>query len=419
MGWRNCVSVTRWYLAALLACAHLVSFIDRNLIGVLSEPLKAAHGLSDAGLGLLQGTSFVLLYSIAALPLGLAADRASRRGLIAGGLLVWSVATALCGLAASVHGLFAARVLVGLGEAALVPAAMSLLAGQFPQAQLGRAVSLFTGGASLGKSAALAGGGALLGWFSVHGGLGRLAPWQSVFVVAAVPGLILAAAMLTVREPARTTGAAPARFGEAMRYLRGERPAWLLHGAAATCILLVIQTLAAWAPSFYVRDFAVTPAQAGMATGAALLIAAPLGHLCGGALTDWLRRRTDAPAAPVMALALALSMLGLALMLAAGSMRASLIGFALFNFCATLGSPAALAGVQMLAPDRLRGTLSALFLAGTTLVGIGLGPVLVGLASDRAGGLGVALALVLGVIAMLGIASALASLRPFAAANRT
>jgi MFS family permease len=160
-----------WYVALLLAAAHLISFIDRFLMSLVMEPLKADMSLSDTQLGLLQGTGFVILYTVAAVPLGLLADRLNRRNLIIAGITIWSVATGLCGLASSFGSLFLARLGVGFGEAALVPAAMSLLAAYFPRRQLGRAVSLFTTGASLGKSAALIGGGAVLAALTVSGGL--------------------------------------------------------------------------------------------------------------------------------------------------------------------------------------------------------------------------------------------------------
>ena len=115
-----------WYVALLLATAHLVSFIDRYLMSLMMEPLKADLGVSDTQLGLLQGTGFVVLYTLVAVPLGLTADRVNRRNLIVAGILVWSLATAMCGLASSFGWLFAARIGVGFGEAALVPAAMSL-----------------------------------------------------------------------------------------------------------------------------------------------------------------------------------------------------------------------------------------------------------------------------------------------------
>ncbi len=413
-----------WYVALLLASAHLLSFVDRFLMSLVMEPLKADLGVSDAQLGLLQGTGFVILYTVAAIPLGRMADRVNRRNLIIAGILIWSLATALCGLANSFGSLFLARIGVGFGEAALVPAAMSLLAAYFPRSQLGRAVSLFTTGASLGKSMALVGGGALLAALVVAGGLhvpglGLLQPWQGTFVLMAIPGLLLAALLLTVREPARVeTGVARASMAEAFAYLRAHRASFVFHIMAAASVVLVVQSFSAWMPSYYVRFFALTPSEAGLAVGGVILIGAPLGHLCGGILTDFFQTRGYAsPVAPVMIASL---MGGLTVLLAFVSITdlpTSLLLLGLLNFFMTLGAPASLAGVQMLTPDRLRGVVTAVFLACTTLIGIGCGPPLVGLTSDLLGGplhLATALVAVLSVIAIIGSLAAFASRRPFA-----
>lgn len=415
-----------WYVALLMAAAHLLSFVDRFLMSLVMEPLKADLGVSDAQLGLLQGTGFVILYTVAAIPLGRMADRVNRRNLIIAGILIWSLATALCGLANSFGSLFLARIGVGFGEAALVPAAMSLLAAYFPRSQLGRAVSLFTTGASLGKSLALVGGGALLALLVAKGGLsipglGLLAPWQGTFVLMAIPGLFLAALLLTVREPERAvTGVARASLSEAFAYLRQHRAAYLLHTIAAASVVLVVQSFTAWTPSYYVRFFALTPSEAGLAVGSVILIGAPLGHLCGGILTDMFQSRGYAsPVAPVMMTSL---MGGLATLLAFVSstdLAMSLLLLGILNFFMTLGAPASLAGVQMLTPDRLRGTVTAVFLACTTLIGIGCGPPLVGLTADLLGGplhLATALVIILSAIALTGTIAALASRRPFARA---
>jgi MFS family permease len=286
-------SIYAWYVAGLLAVAHLISFIDRFLMSLLMEPLKADMSLSDTQLGLLQGTGFVILYTIAAVPLGLMADRVNRRNLIIAGIVVWSIATGLCGLANSFGSLFLARLGVGFGEAALVPAAMSLLSAYFPRRQLGRAVSLFTTGASLGKSAALVGGGAVLAALTVSGGLllpgvGRLQPWQATFVLMAIPGLALALLLLTMREPKRKGGAAEKPgLGKGLAHVKAHRAAYLLHTCAASIVVLLIQSVGAWAPSFYARSFGMSPAEAGAAVGSIILVAGPLGHLSGGALTDF------------------------------------------------------------------------------------------------------------------------------------
>ena len=412
-----------WYVALLLATAHLVSFIDRYLMSLMMEPLKADLGVSDTQLGLLQGTGFVVLYTLVAVPLGLTADRVNRRNLIVAGILVWSLATAMCGLASSFGWLFAARIGVGFGEAALVPAAMSLLAAYFPRHQLGRAVSLFTTGASLGKSAALIGGGAVLAVLTVAGGFdligfGRLAPWQGTFVVMAIPGIVLALLMFSVREPARAVSlTARPGVAEAWRYVVANRAAFIRHTGASALVVLTIQSLGAWAPSFYVRFFDMTPPQAGLAIGSVILVAAPLGHLTGGMLTDWFQaRRWPSPAAPVIVIGLACAIPSVVLFVTSSSLPVSLAAYGLLSFFATLAAPASLAGVQMLTPDRLRGIVTSMFLAVTTLVGIGIGPALIGICSDLAGGpleLGNALMIVISGVAAIGIVLALASQRPF------
>jgi MFS family permease len=412
-----------WYVALLLATAHLVSFVDRFLMSLVMEPLKADLGVSDAQLGLLQGTGFVVLYTLVAVPLGRMADRVNRRNLIVAGILLWSIATALCGLASSFGELFLARVGVGFGEAALVPAAMSLLAAYFPRRQLGRAVSLFTTGASLGKSAALIGGGAVLALLTAAGGLTvaglvELSPWQGTFVIMAVPGIVLALLMLSVREPARPTSLiAKPGIADAWHYVRKHRAAFALHTGASALVVLTIQSLAAWSPSFYIRFFELTPPQAGLAIGSIILIAAPLGHLSGGVLTDVFQaRRWPSPAAPVIAIGLVSAIPALLVFANSDHLGVSLAAYGVLSFFITLAAPASLAGLQMLAPDNLRGIITSMFLAITTLVGIGVGPLLIGVITDLSGGpmqLGKALVFAITIVAVIGTLLALMSQKPF------
>ncbi len=414
-----------WYVAILLAAGHLISFVDRFLMSLLMEPIKADMSLSDTQLGLLQGTGFVILYTIAAVPLGLMADKLNRRNLIIAGIVVWSVATALCGLATSFGSLFLARLGVGFGEAALVPAAMSLLSAYFPRRQLGRAVSLFTTGASLGKSAALVGGGAVLALLVAQGGLtlpglGRVEPWQGTFMVMALPGLLLALLLLTVREPPRVQDQAhKPGLRPGLAHVKVHRPAYFLHTGAAAIVVLLIQSVGAWSPSFYVRSFDLTPAEAGAAVGGIILIAGPLGHLTGGMLTDlFMSRGSKAPAAPVMALGLVAAIPAVFVFISASSFAVSLLGYGLLSFATTMAAPASLAGVQMLTPDRLRGVVTSLFLACTTFVGIGFGPPFIGFLTDYLLGgpdrLGDAIALAVTAFAVLGTVLALASRKHFA-----
>ncbi len=414
-----------WYVALLMASAHLLSFVDRFVMSLVMEPLKADLGVSDTQLGLLQGTGFVILYTVAAVPLGRMADSLNRRNLIIAGMVLWSIATMLCGLANSFGSLFLARIGVGFGEAALVPAAMSILAAYFPRRQLGRAVSWFTTGASLGKSAALIGGGAILAAVTLAGGMalpgvGVLEPWQATFVMMGLPGLALAALLLTVREPPRAPGIAQPSVARAFAYVREHRAVFATHVAAGAIVVLLIQSIAAWAPSFYVRFLHLTPSQAGYAVGTVTLIAAPLGHLSGGALTDWFQSRSArSPAAPVIALGLLAAIPGAIVFATAHNLPLSLAAYGAMTFCLTLASPATLAGVQMLTPDRLRGVVTSMFLATTTLTGIGFGPPLIGLLSDHVFGgplgLGHSLLLAVPLFALAGAALALMSRKFFPA----
>lgn len=414
-----------WYVAVLLSIAHLVSFIDRFLVSLVMQPLKADLQISDTQLGLIQGTGFVILYVVAAIPLGRLADHVNRRNLIIVGIVFWSIATALCGMARSFESLFLARIGVGFGEAALVPAAMSLMASYFRRDQLGRAVSLFTTGASLGKSAALIGGGAVLAVLIAGGGLsvpglGQFAPWQGVFILAAIPGFILAALFLTVAEPPR-----PAKsllspgFGPALRHIRTHALAYALHTAAAASTVLLIQSIAAWSPTFYVRFFAMPVPEAGIAVGTAVLIAGPLGHLSGGYLTDRFQRaRVEGAAGMVMLIGLVTAIpFGLGFTLVTDFWW-SILAFGGLTYFLTMAAPASLAGLQMLTPDRLRGLVTSIFLCVVTLIGVGLGPPLIGFITDHffehERFLGHSLALVMLFFATAGAIAAWASRRPVA-----
>lgn len=389
------------------------------------QPLKADLHLSDTQLGLVQGTGFVILYVFAAIPLGRLADHVNRRNLIILGIVFWSIATAACGFARSFESLFLARIGVGFGEAALVPAAMSLMASYFRRDQLGRAVSLFTTGASLGKSAALIGGGAVFALLITAGGLslpglGNFEPWQGVFILAAIPGIALATLFLTVREPPRPqTSKIRPGFRPAIEHLRAHALAYGLHTTAAASTVLLIQSIAAWSPTFYVRFFDLSVPEAGIAVGTAVLIAGPLGHLSGGYLTDrFSNAGMQGSAGMVMLLGLVAAVpFGFAFTLTT-SFWLSILSFGGLTYFLTMAAPASLAGLQMLTPDRLRGLVTSIFLCVVTLVGVGIGPPLIGYITDRFFGderfLGHSLAIVMLIFAVLGAAAAWASRRPAA-----
>lgn len=402
-------------LVVLLAATQLLAFSDRFLITLVAQPLKTDLALSDAQLGVLQGSAFALLNAAAMPWAGGIADAGRRRILLMASVLLWSAATLVCGLATSFAILLMARACLGLGQAAVAPAALSLMAHRLPRRRLGRAVSLLTAGASLGRSLALLAGGAALAWLTAARdltlpGYGPLHPWQALFLLACLPNVALLLGLRRIVEPP----AAPRRDGRpALAWILRHRAAYGPHFGAAAAAVLIGQTLTAWAPTFYVRVHGLTPAEAGLRLGLVVLVAAPIGHFAGGRWLD--RARTFAPrraASHGLALGLAAAPACTAAMVLAGDRALSLAAFA--GLVAVLGftSPPALAGLQLLTPRALRGRVSAAFVAGVTLVAFGAGPALVGLINDRVVGpaqVGTAMLVVFAAAASVGIILALAT----------
>ena len=203
-------------MVALLTIANASAWIDRYVLGLLVGPLRRDLGISDVHVSLLMGLPFAIFYTALGLPIGRLADRASRRGIIAWSVAVWSVMTMLCGTARSFGALLAARIGVSIGEAGLTPPAYSMISDAFPPERLSTAMSVFSIGIFLGAGFANVFGGAIvlmvgndLSWTLPV--VGALRPWQAIFILVGAPGLLIALLMRTVPEPARhaTRGASP------------------------------------------------------------------------------------------------------------------------------------------------------------------------------------------------------------------
>ncbi|MDE0365860.1 MAG: MFS transporter, partial [Gammaproteobacteria bacterium] len=198
-----------WYVVVILMLAMVVSFIDRQVITLLVEPIRTDLGISDTKMSLLMGFAFAIFYVTMGVPIARLSDRYSRRLIIAAGIFLWSVATAACGLARSFAQLFTARVFVGVGEATLTPAAYSMIADYFPPNRLGRAIGVYATGVYIGSGLALVLGGAAIRLITQSGFMdlplvGTLVPWQLTFIVVSIPGLLIVLLMMfTVREPVR------------------------------------------------------------------------------------------------------------------------------------------------------------------------------------------------------------------------
>ena len=282
------------FIVLALACSA-ISYVDRQVISLMVEPLKAAMGLNDAQIGLLQGLAFSLCYAVGALPLAFLIDTGNRMRIASACVAVWSLATGACGLATSYLGFLLARAGTALSEAAFSPAVLSIVPDLFARNRIARATAVYLLGPSIGTGLALTGGGWLLGRFERDGGLvlpivGQLAPWQSVFVCLTAPGLILALLLLLLtREPGRRQvhrlEAASTRPDSRWGLVEIWRTGFLLPYMAGTTLIMTTQfALSAWAPTYFVRHFAMQPHAVGQMLGPVFIVANVAGAIVTGVL---------------------------------------------------------------------------------------------------------------------------------------
>ena len=377
-----------WYIVGVLMLAYTFAYIDRTLLALLVKPIRATLHISDVRLSLLSGLAFALFYTFLGIPIGRLIDAGSRRRIIAIAVSIWSVMTALCGLSHSFSQLFLARVGVGVGEAALSPASYSLLADVFPPAVLPRALSLYSASIYIGSGLALIGGGALVGLVPVVTlpWAGQLQPWQLLFIIAGLPGLLIALLMLSFREPPRLrldaalTGAS---IGTGLRFVWRQRGAYFYLIGGYSVASLLWNGMFAWLPSFFVRNHGWSLQQTGLVLGAVLLACGAPGIILGGVFAGQLRARGETGAGLKIGIVSAAIVLPCGVLLPfvpAGVAVALVCGFVLAG---SMPYGAAAAALQDITPNQLRGQVSAVYLFGLNIAGIGFGPTFVAVLSQR------------------------------------
>ncbi|MGI9330496.1 MAG: spinster family MFS transporter [Gammaproteobacteria bacterium] len=372
-----------------MTIAYVFSFIDRTILALLVDPIKADLGLSDTQIGLLGGFAFAIFYTLMGLPIGWLADRKRRTFIIAGGIFVWSLMTAACGLAKNFGQLILARIGVGVGEAALSPPAYSMIADYFPPNRLGRPLGVYSSGVFIGTALAFILGGALVQYFTRLDSLalplvGAVAPWQMAFVAVGLPGLLVAALMLTITEPVRrgvqqTDGNLRALW----QWMGQHRGALAAHMFGFAIIGMPLQAVFLWAPSFYIRNFQYSFGEAGLALGVLALIFGGGGMFAGGWLTDWLRNRGHRDAALRVGMVGAVGAAPFALSAGlAGTPVLATVLLAPMIFFASCSLGAAPTALQLITPNRYRAQVSAVYLLVLNLIATGAAPWIVGFATD-------------------------------------
>lgn len=418
-----------WYVLGVLTLTYVFSFLDRTILTLLVEPIKADLDLSDTQMSYLLGFSFAALYAVFGLPLGRMADSRNRTLLISGGLALWSLATVACGLAGRYWHLLLARMGVGVGEATLSPSAYSIITDTFPRERLASAISIYSTGIYLGAGISTVLGGLVAAFAQGRGDLilplvGSVRPWQAVFFVIGAGGVLpLALLLFTVKEPPRRgIGADRAipPLREVFDYLKTNRSTFLCHHGAFAVLAFSGYGVGAWVPTFLVRVHGWSIAKVGLWVGINAALTMTIGILLGGVLADRLLARGKPDAK--MRVGLLSAVLWLPFGIAYPLMPNGNLAFLLLvptSFASALASGLGPAAVQEITPNRMRGQASAIYLFVANLIGLGLGPTAVALCTDYLfqdeSKINLSIALVGGVAHVVAAILFLVSLRPYRA----
>jgi len=382
-----------WYIVALCMVAYIFSFIDRQVIALLVQPIRADLQISDTGFSLLQGLAFSIFYAVMGLPIARLADARSRPLIIAVGIFVWSIATAVCGTARNFWQLFIARMGVGVGEAALSPAAYSMITDSFPKSKLGLALGIYSVGSFIGAGLAFLIGGAAIEWVSQFGevtlpGIGIVKPWQVSFFIVGIPGIVIAALFfLTVRDPERkgVMAAGPAGYAvtEVLSYIRAHKITFAAHYLGFGFLALALFALLSWAPAFFIRNYGLSPKEVGVYLGSVVLISNTMGVLASGWLTDVFTRHGHADAALRAGMVGGLGLLiPVVLFPSMAGLHLTILVFGLGMFFASFPMATSAAALQVMAPNQMRAQATAVFFLFMNLLGITGGSTLVALCTD-------------------------------------
>lgn len=407
-----------WYAVGVLTLANVSGAIDRQIFTSLVAPVKRDLGLSDTQVSLLSGFGFSVFFAVFGLAIGRLVDRRKRNVIVAVGVAVWSLLTALTGIARSYGQLMWARIGVGVGEATLSPAAVSIIADSFPRRRLGTAMSTYMLGTFLGSGLSYALGSWMVSKRDATGlvtlpMVGDVYPWQTVFFIIGLPGLLVTVLALFMKEPARTAGARASEqvpFAQVWAYMRRNSRTMLALCFGFMSSASVNWGVGMWLQTFFMRTHDWTGPQAGALQGALTVFLGPVGTLLGGWLTDRYTARgiVDAP--------LRVGILGAAGMLVFATLY-PIVPSATFaaallvpvNIFAALPWGAANAAIAEAMPSRMRGTGSAMFQLIVGLSG-GIGPTVVALVTDNAFGDDKALRWSLAIVASVGMTLTIALL---------
>jgi MFS family permease len=381
-----------WIMVVLLTLAYIVSYLDRYMLGLLVEPIKADMGLSDGQIGLLLGLAFAVFYATMGLPLGWMADRWRRTRIIAFAMILWSIATMACGLARNFWQLFIARMHLGVGEAALSPCAMSMIADSFPPERRGKPIAFYAMAMTVGSSIASMIGAFLLVWAKdvdiVLPIVGEIQPWQLAFLAIGAPGLVFAGVFFLLKEPLRQvqtmddpllTGT---NLNDMFAYV-GQR--WRPYAGfmSLVCLMTICAYAHGWMAATFERTWGWAPEQYAAVNAVVLLIVGPTTIFLCGVFADRYSKRghKDAPLLILIFGTLIHVPAGVIMMFMSSPIVAWVfLGLSLMGM-SMVSAVNALILLNM-TPARIRAQMVALYYMCMSLTGLILGPGTVGFLSQ-------------------------------------
>ena len=368
----------RRYVLGVLTFVYAVNFIDRQLLSILQESIKLDLGLSDTQLGLLTGFAFAIFYVLAGIPIARLAERSNRRNIIAGSIGIWSIMTAVSGLAGNYWQLFMARIGVGVGEAGCSPPAHSIISDIYPPHQRASALSFYSSGVNVGIMLGILFGGFINEYFG----------WRVAFFVVGLPGVIVALILqFTVDEPMRgwsektVSEEKPADLKVVIKFIAERK--YLVHiSIAAGLSGLVGYGLINWMPSFFIRAYGMSTSEISvwMAVGVGLFGA--LGTFGWGVMCDRLGKSDKRWYLWLPALAVFMVIVPVLIIFTTHDKYTALIASLFTSFFTTAYLGATLAIFHGAVELRMRATASALYFLILNIVGLGCGPSLIGIISD-------------------------------------
>lgn len=385
-----------WYVVAVLMIVYVFSFMDRQILALLVDPIKQDLNISDTQISYLGGFAFALFYTFFGIPIARLADTKNRKVIIMIGLVVWSAFTMACATAGRFWTFALYRMGVGVGEATLSPSAYSLITDLFRPERLAMAISIYSAGIYIGTGLANVFGGLVIGYTSSIENLalpllGPVEPWQYVFVAVGLPGLLFSVVMLTIREPlrrekgrAQTSGSVQAvPLSEVINYITANRKTFIYHNLGFAFCSFISYGGAYWMPSFLIRVHELSAQNTGLYYGTIVMIFGTLGIIFGGYLSDRLTMKGYADAK------MRVGMLGALMHIPFGilfplmpSLPLALLFIALAVFTAAMPFGVAAAAIQQMMPPRMRAQGSAIYLFVINLIGLGVGPSAVAWVTD-------------------------------------